>query len=234
MTGTSDSGTDMGPLSPWAPSKYLMLYAAMLALLGFLAILQPSLAAGAPCTSDAQCWDHKFCNGLETCGPNGRCLPGTPPVCHDHLNCTFDSCDESLDRCSHKAMLRCACRRNADCGADGCCCGAKLGCWPRHLDTPCDLVCATARCKQKGGRKCGCIRDCDGPACAPARGKDPCGTHGQCCCPLGDGTEETGGVQFLDNCRSCVENCGSGPATCTGDYVPGGMAYVCWQFLALF
>lgn len=56
-----------------------------------------------PCTDDAQCDDGAVCNGYETCGPNGLCLPGTPVNCDDGVGCTNDVCVEPTGACTHAA-----------------------------------------------------------------------------------------------------------------------------------
>ena len=47
-----------------------------------------------PCTTDLDCNDDQFCNGIETCdAPNCTCLPGTDP-------CPIDTeCNEATDTC---------------------------------------------------------------------------------------------------------------------------------------
>ncbi len=44
------------------------------------------------CETDADCLDSNPCNGIETCGPTGTCVFGTPLVCDDGVPCTIDSC----------------------------------------------------------------------------------------------------------------------------------------------
>jgi len=44
------------------------------------------------CTTDAECDDGDFCNGMERCGDDGGCSPSTPPSCADDTPCTVDSC----------------------------------------------------------------------------------------------------------------------------------------------
>jgi hypothetical protein len=45
------------------------------------------------CTTDADCADADFCNGIETCQA-GTCVPGTPPVCDDGNVCNgTETCD---------------------------------------------------------------------------------------------------------------------------------------------
>lgn len=50
---------------------------------------------------NSPCDDGAWCNGSETCGASSGCQPGTPPSCSDGIDCTEDSCNESLDRCEH-------------------------------------------------------------------------------------------------------------------------------------
>lgn len=47
------------------------------------------------CTSDAQCDDGLYCNGVEFCY-RAICLAGTPVTCDDGNPCTDDSCDNTL------------------------------------------------------------------------------------------------------------------------------------------
>ncbi len=54
------------------------------------------------CSSDAQCDDGIFCNGVERC-EEGRCAPGETPDCDDATECTIDRCDEPAGRCVHEA-----------------------------------------------------------------------------------------------------------------------------------
>lgn len=50
----------------------------------------------ARCSGDADCDDGTFCNGIETCGPDGVCQRGTPVVCPDDgIACTREFCDEA-------------------------------------------------------------------------------------------------------------------------------------------
>ncbi len=47
---------------------------------------------------DAACDDGLFCNGAEVCDSQIGCRPESDP-CDDGVDCTVDSCDESLDMC---------------------------------------------------------------------------------------------------------------------------------------
>ena len=53
------------------------------------------------CAVDADCDDHVFCNGVETCEPAFGCRRGTTPACDDLLGCTVDTCDATADACAH-------------------------------------------------------------------------------------------------------------------------------------
>ena len=54
---------------------------------------------GPECRSDRECDDGLFCNGAETCSDGGACVPGEEVLCDDGVACTFDLCDDELDRC---------------------------------------------------------------------------------------------------------------------------------------
>ncbi len=47
----------------------------------------------------ALCDDSTFCNGIEVCDASSGCLPGTPIVCADGIDCTEDRCNEDENRC---------------------------------------------------------------------------------------------------------------------------------------
>ena len=68
----------------------------------------PSPPSGGQCTSDEDCQDSLFCNGLESCS-DGRCYPGLPPcsfgeTCSEALGCvpvtstcsTSEECDDGV------------------------------------------------------------------------------------------------------------------------------------------
>ncbi|MBM4355110.1 MAG: hypothetical protein FJ109_15220, partial [Deltaproteobacteria bacterium] len=73
---------------------------------------------GVPCTKDScdeatdqvkhtpenlTCDDGKYCNGAEFCDPVLGCKSGLAPTVDDGIACTFDSCDENLDKVVHLA-----------------------------------------------------------------------------------------------------------------------------------
>ena len=51
------------------------------------------------CSSNPECDDGLYCNGVETCDVGGTCVPGTAVVCNDGVGCTVDDCNEGLDAC---------------------------------------------------------------------------------------------------------------------------------------
>ncbi|MCA9602618.1 MAG: putative metal-binding motif-containing protein, partial [Myxococcales bacterium] len=55
-------------------------------------------AGPAPCTSDAECDDGRYCNGEETCDA-GFCADGAKVVCDDGIECTVDVCSEAERAC---------------------------------------------------------------------------------------------------------------------------------------
>ena len=76
---------------------------------------------GGVCRRDADCDDGRFCNGAETCGPEGRCLPGPAIGCADMIDCTVDTCSESVRGCvSTPDSSRCPMGLLCDVAAGGC------------------------------------------------------------------------------------------------------------------
>jgi hypothetical protein len=138
-----------------------------------------------PCLSDATCGDGSVCNGVETCGLDGRCRPGTPLVCGDAFSCTADSCvDPGGCRNDPRDAF---CRDGSFCNGDercdptsagrdpatGCVAGAPVDC---RIDAP---PCTRGACSDASGE---CIytpidddRDGYGPASVPG-----CSPGGDC------------------------------------------------------
>ena len=62
---------------------------------------------GKECGSDdcsgscGDCDDGEFCNGLETCGPDGKCLAGVLEGLNDGIDCTEDKCNEASKEITH-------------------------------------------------------------------------------------------------------------------------------------
>jgi len=51
------------------------------------------------CVGHVDCDDGLFCTGTELC-EDGQCMPGTPVVCDDGVDCTVDRCDDDTEACS--------------------------------------------------------------------------------------------------------------------------------------
>jgi hypothetical protein len=49
------------------------------------------------CTQDSECDDHLACNGLETCGENHMCVPGTPIDCSAYDIAPVGTCNNNPD-----------------------------------------------------------------------------------------------------------------------------------------
>ncbi|MBN1771988.1 MAG: hypothetical protein JXB32_12035 [Deltaproteobacteria bacterium] len=56
--------------------------------------------ACAPCTSDADCANGRFCDGAELCSA-GVCVPASAVLCDDGDPTTLDGCDPATDLCTH-------------------------------------------------------------------------------------------------------------------------------------
>lgn len=52
------------------------------------------------CKSNADCNDGRFCNGMESCGDDGICIPGLDP-CDDGFDCTDNRCLEGTAECEY-------------------------------------------------------------------------------------------------------------------------------------
>eukprot|EP00573_Skeletonema_grethae_P005131 CAMPEP_0201696978 /NCGR_PEP_ID=MMETSP0578-20130828/8914_1 /ASSEMBLY_ACC=CAM_ASM_000663 /TAXON_ID=267565 /ORGANISM="Skeletonema grethea, Strain CCMP 1804" /LENGTH=628 /DNA_ID=CAMNT_0048183025 /DNA_START=80 /DNA_END=1963 /DNA_ORIENTATION=+ len=55
---------------------------------------------GEACTTDSDCDDGVFCNGVEVCDA-GTCKRGPAVTCDDGLACTIDTCNEATDTCDN-------------------------------------------------------------------------------------------------------------------------------------
>jgi len=67
-------------------------------------IIYPNDIRCAQCTTDEECNDGVFCNGVEICDAFNTCQPGTALVIDDGLYCTADSCDEDNDQIVHTPL----------------------------------------------------------------------------------------------------------------------------------
>ena len=100
----------------------------------------PATDDGIACTNDAcdeqadqivhtpvseLCGDGQFCNGNELCDPLVGCVAGALPIPSDALDCTNDTCDETLDDFVYTPIDG-LCDDSDPCTADRC--DAVLGC----------------------------------------------------------------------------------------------------------
>jgi len=56
---------------------------------------------GMPCTSDEECGNGVYCDGMEYCHPAGECRRSPAIDCGDGNGCTTDSCNETTDSCDN-------------------------------------------------------------------------------------------------------------------------------------
>ncbi len=91
---------------------------------------------------DASCDNGLFCDGAETCDLGLGCVAGAAPTVSDNVDCTVDSCDESLDAIVNTPMAA-ACDNGLFCdGVESC--DAELGCVAGEAPVVSDGVDCTA------------------------------------------------------------------------------------------
>jgi hypothetical protein len=98
-----------------------------------------------PCTSDSDCDDGIYCNGVEICGVDG-CRDGTAVDCGDGDPCTMDSCNEGEASCDHDPLdedgdgfVAADSPGGHDCGGNDCD-DAALDIYPGAPEDECDFV----------------------------------------------------------------------------------------------
>lgn len=159
------------------------------------------------CTTDADCSDGLFCNGVETCTATG-CAAGSAP-CSDNNVCDGSNvCNEDTDVCDVIPFPGCDdgdnCNGIESCDAAfGCvpgtppACGLDDGCCPDGCnltnDPNCGSVCGDGFCSDG--------ETCSGTSSAGACGSD-CGAVGSSQC--GNGVCEAGDGE---NCVNCPNDC---------------------------
>jgi len=209
-------------------------------------ISQPDLvrvqARGKPCTSDGDCDDQDACNGLETCGSDGRCKSGTPLDCDDHQVCTEDDCDP-VQGCTHTELTG-PCDDGDPCTMNDQCSGGVCGGEPADADGDGHLpeACGGGDCNDgnenihpdvfegpEGAAVCsdGIDNDCDGltdlddPSCSICTQDSDCDDGAFCngaetCDQNGDCQ---GGAPPCDDSVDCTtDSCNEGTDTCS--YAP--------------
>jgi hypothetical protein len=158
-----------------------------------------------PSAMGTVCDDSLFCTSSDVCDGAGRCA-GTTMACDDREDCTVDTCDEALDRCSTTPRAdgaTCtASSRGGICGSGRCCTGCFDG-------TVC-LAGATSTACGQGGGSC---RSCsDGDPCT----SDVC-TSGACTNPAAPTTTPCDDGLFCtstDRCDGAGACVGGGGARC--------------------
>lgn len=165
------------------------------------------------CTTNAQCDDGAFCNGVEQCSA-GSCTPGTPVACDDGVACTLDSCNEATDACEHAPNNAVcddgvACNGSESCGATGCQAGTPLNCNDND-------ACTTDSCNPATGCQNVALACDDGNACT----SDSCNPASGCVY-----TNSTGAC--ADDGDACTNDvCSGGACTHPSNGSCGGNAFV--------
>ncbi|MEC8024231.1 MAG: hypothetical protein VX223_09880, partial [Myxococcota bacterium] len=95
------------------------------------------------------CSDGQFCNGAETCqATTGTCLPGSPPNPNDGIACTYDYCDEALNKIVNAPQNQ-VCDNGQFCdGAETCVAGTGGGCQSNPLDVDDGVACTVDSCDE--------------------------------------------------------------------------------------
>ncbi len=189
------------------------------------------------CTVDADCDDHRPCNGTETCNATAMtCLPGTPIDCDDADPCTTDICDDSvrMGACGHTTRdldgdmhADLACAPGVGLTADDCddtnadvAPGVPEDC--NGIDDNCDTVCdegftccrgtmgtCMTTCGTTGARTCNAT--CGWSVCSPP--EETCNAIDDDC----NGAADDVFACVQGTSEPCTTSCGStGVRTCDG------------------
>lgn len=178
----------------------------------------PAIDDGNPCTVDscdsatgvrhvvalgAPCPDGNACNGSETCGADGTCHAGLPPVLADQDPCTVDTCDPVLGitHVASAAGTSCSdgniCNGAETCSATGQCesdAPPQLSDGDPCTDDTCDPVSGVHHSFRGVGSSCS-----DGDAC---NGEELCSAEGACA--------PATSVSISDDNPCTVETCQAG------------------------
>ena len=177
-------------------------------------ILEDGACVEAPaggCQALSECDDGVPCNGVETCGDDGRCLPGTPVTCPEHAACDFNG--------------ECACEAGYVMGAGACHpvgCEDAAGC---DDGDPCN-----------GEERCGAAGTCltgDPVVCQEHERCDP--VSGDCACDEGFVDTDEGCVAACEDDAGCddgdpcdgLEACGEDGLCAPGEPLVCGSGEVC-------
>lgn len=198
--------------------------------------MKPTTTPPPGCQSDADCDDGLFCNGAETCGQDGKCLPGDPP-CHGQ------ECDEATDECKDKKschdlgkMTHGGCAESCPNPSVNCvpgeydeqgnrCYSCKYydECLPPYEPGPCPQDCY--ECDQvvtDEGKTCHyCMQE--GVDCFDGWSLGTCQANscpeGQICISEGQCHQCQGGLLHEESCESFEMLPGPCPGQCSGDEV---------------
>jgi hypothetical protein len=158
------------------------------------------------CSIDADCRDNTVCNGLETCGPGGNCLPGLGLSCDDGDACNgAETCDPGLG-CQEAAPL--VCNDGAICTLDSC--DPLLGCVATSVSGCCNV---DADCRDTNA--CNGLETCLAGECLPGafplcgdldvcNGVETCDLNGTCLPGLPLACVDDGAVCTNDMCDAIL------------------------------
>jgi hypothetical protein len=136
------------------------------------------------CTTDAECDDGLFCNGVEFCNEEGECeSPGNPCPLDDDIWCNgieTAACDEAIDECGHYA---------APCEDDGVFCNGEESCDEENETCP-----SSGNPCSDDGVYCNGAESCNEKADQCASSGDPCPPDKGCV----ETTESCGDIDVED------------------------------------
>jgi hypothetical protein len=176
------------------------------------------------CTSQGDCDNGDYCDGLEVCDIDGTCKAGTAPCSDDGLYCNgVEGCNETLNQCTSGT---------APCANDGLFCNGTETCDEgsdqcTHSGTPCpddgqfctgNETCSELldRCNtptppcQNDGLFCNGVESCNEVIDQCNSAGDPCTDDGVFC----NGTETCN--ETLDRCDSSGDPCPDDGFYCNG------------------
>ena len=116
--------------------------------------------------NNAPCTDGKWCNGFEQCSLTAGCVPGTPPLLADSVDCTIDTCDEATDKALHIPDAS-KCSDGNECTTNTC-----------DPTAGCKLANASNGLPCVDGSACTANAVCTAGVCG---GGEPCEANGQIC-----------------------------------------------------
>jgi hypothetical protein len=150
------------------------------------------------CTTNGDCDDGEFCNGVESCDAYGDCQPGNDPCV------AGDLCDEVNDIC---VTPYCDSDGTCEFGEDCIICGAD--CF-----TGAGASCGNGVCEAADGENCeNCVADCAGLSTGKPSGRFCCGFNASNAVGCADAACNSGGL-------TCTET--ATEVSCCGDFICEG------------